>query len=158
MRIKGNVFVCMEITPKKLVMRTDLQLNFSHWNTTNTQNWKSAFEQNSFIPGWSCTTCVCVMKKKFFQIWVEIVRAHDKNKVIMYRKSHIRQGKSSILVIFTGVSPHVVADFHERVALAFWNVVTWESKACRSDFKVIYHLFLDFRYVSGHWHFGSRPT
>ena len=65
-RYEGNDFVCMEITPKMLMMRTDLLLIIPIENTMRTQNMKHMFKQNSFILGCSCTTWECVIQKKLF--------------------------------------------------------------------------------------------
>ena len=54
--MKGTVFFLYGDNSLKADDAYRFITHFSHWNTTGTQNGKSAFEQNSFIPGCSYTT------------------------------------------------------------------------------------------------------
>ena len=52
----GNSFFLYGYNSKKADDAGRFITHFSHWNTIRTQNGKRAFEQNSFIPGCTCTT------------------------------------------------------------------------------------------------------
>ena len=129
---------------------------FSHWNTSCTQNVIRVLKQNSFILECSCTTRECAIQKKSFRFVSKCLGLTPKIQLEHTAKMQLCRGNPSIHVIIRGVSPKIsmlllpliyciIACFHECLVLALWKLVTQVTKACR------FQLWQSICYQSNPW-------
>ena len=131
---RENDFVCMAITPKNLMMQTDLKLNFPIETLRIPKNIKHVLNQNLFIPRCTCTTWECVIQKKSFSFAFKLIRACTKHWIIICSKNAIRQDKSIYSYHTKGFPLKFrfcfciwlcVLTFNEQLALELWKLVVW---------------------------------